>query len=91
MHDFFGESRRMLDFLGKIVVPGEGFEPPTFGLQNRCTTTVLTRHPQPGFFHAETPLVKLLSVDSVILSCRRGHEARWRRKMGGVIREAVAV
>ena len=24
-------------------VPGEGFEPPTFGLQNRCTTTVLTR------------------------------------------------
>ena len=22
---------------------GEGFEPPTFGLQNRCTTTVLTR------------------------------------------------
>jgi hypothetical protein len=25
------------------VVPGEGFEPPTFGLQNRCTTTVLTR------------------------------------------------
>jgi hypothetical protein len=25
------------------VMPGEGFEPPTFGLQNRCTTTVLTR------------------------------------------------
>ena len=25
------------------LVPGEGFEPPTFGLQNRCTTTVLTR------------------------------------------------
>ena len=25
-------------------MPGEGFEPPTFGLQNRCTTTVLTRH-----------------------------------------------
>src|SRR5262245_54405172 len=24
------------------VVPGEGFEPPTFGLQNRCTATVLT-------------------------------------------------
>jgi hypothetical protein len=24
-------------------MPGEGFEPPTFGLQNRCTTTVLTR------------------------------------------------
>src|SRR6476620_6156747 len=27
----------------KTMVPGEGFEPPTFGLQNRCTTTVLTR------------------------------------------------
>src|SRR5690349_18155714 len=25
------------------MVPGEGFEPPTFGLQNRCTTAVLTR------------------------------------------------
>jgi hypothetical protein len=24
-------------------VPGAGFEPATFGLQNRCTTTVLTR------------------------------------------------
>jgi hypothetical protein len=24
-------------------MPGEGFEPPAFGLQNRCTTTVLTR------------------------------------------------
>jgi hypothetical protein len=28
---------------GFDLVPGEGFEPPTFGLQNRCTTTVLTR------------------------------------------------
>lgn len=25
------------------LVPAEGFEPPTFGLQNRCTTTVLSR------------------------------------------------
>ena len=25
------------------MVPGKGFEPLTFGLQNRCTTTVLTR------------------------------------------------
>jgi hypothetical protein len=24
-------------------VPAEGFEPPTYGLQNRCTTTVLSR------------------------------------------------
>ena len=28
------------------MVPGEGFEPPTFGLQNRCTATVLTRQNQ---------------------------------------------
>jgi hypothetical protein len=28
---------------GCVLMPGEGFEPPTFGLQNRCTTTVLTR------------------------------------------------
>jgi hypothetical protein len=28
------------------LVPGEGFEPPTFGLQNRCTATVLTRQSQ---------------------------------------------
>src|ERR1700712_1193680 len=27
-------------------MPGEGFEPPTFGLQNRYTTTVLTRQKQ---------------------------------------------
>jgi hypothetical protein len=26
-----------------LLVPGEGLEPPTFGLQNRCTTAVLTR------------------------------------------------
>ena len=25
------------------MVPDEGLEPPTFGLQNRCTTTVLIR------------------------------------------------
>ncbi len=29
--------------LEQLLVPGEGFEPPTFGLQNRCTATVLTR------------------------------------------------
>ncbi len=27
-------------------MPGEGIEPPTFGLQNRCTTAVLTRQIQ---------------------------------------------
>ena len=34
------------DNLKDTMVPGEGFEPPTFGLQNRCTTTVLTRQYQ---------------------------------------------
>jgi hypothetical protein len=29
--------------MSMLPVPGEGLEPPTFGLQNRCTTTVLTR------------------------------------------------
>ena len=28
---------------GHGLVPAEGFEPPTYGLQNRCTTTVLSR------------------------------------------------
>src|SRR5258708_15924794 len=27
-----------------LPVPGEGIEPPTFGLQNRCSTAELTRH-----------------------------------------------
>src|SRR6478609_5365203 len=38
------------------MVPAEGFEPPTFGLQNRCTTTVLSR-PEAAFGskHAERP------------------------------------
>jgi hypothetical protein len=30
-------------FLCGYLVPAEGFEPPTYGLQNRCTTTVLSR------------------------------------------------
>src|ERR1700740_3785711 len=27
-----------------LLVPGEGLEPPTNGLQNRCSTAELTRH-----------------------------------------------
>jgi hypothetical protein len=27
-----------------LVVPAEGIEPPTFGLQNRCSTAELSRH-----------------------------------------------
>jgi hypothetical protein len=33
-----------MDVLGSPwILPAEGFEPPTYGLQNRCTTTVLSR------------------------------------------------
>jgi hypothetical protein len=32
---------------GNEMVPGEGIEPPTFGLQNRCTAAVLTRRKAP--------------------------------------------
>src|SRR5579862_715655 len=32
------------NWLFLLALPAEGFEPPTYGLQNRCTTTVLSRH-----------------------------------------------
>ncbi len=35
------------------MVPDAGFEPATFGLQNRCTTTVLIRR---GLRHTTNPL-----------------------------------
>src|SRR3974390_2301737 len=35
-----GNRRKYL----KLLVPGERFELPTNGLQNRCSTTELTRH-----------------------------------------------
>jgi hypothetical protein len=38
------------------VVPGEGFEPPSFGLQNRCTTTVLTRPRLDGASYQSLPI-----------------------------------
>lgn len=53
------QSPGVLAAFWKKLVPGEGFEPPAFGLQNRCTTTVLTRHQQCGFFHAGAYQVKL--------------------------------
>jgi hypothetical protein len=31
-------------------MPAEGFEPPTYGLQNRCTTTVLSRRGAGGHY-----------------------------------------
>jgi hypothetical protein len=41
-------ERDVTQIYNKLIslVPGEGFEPPTFGLQNRCTATVLTRQSQ---------------------------------------------
>src|SRR6266404_6382749 len=42
---FDGRPWTFLEGLGRReLVPAEGFEPPTYGLQNRCTTTVLSRH-----------------------------------------------
>jgi hypothetical protein len=37
------------------MVPAEGFEPPTYGLQNRCTTTVLSRRGA-GSYYSEPGL-----------------------------------
>ena len=39
-----------------VLMPGEGFEPPTFGLQNRCTTTVLTRPKLAPFNYPSEPI-----------------------------------
>ena len=44
---FAVRCKRWLTGTGAMV-PGAGFEPATFGLQNRCTTAVLTR-PSRGF------------------------------------------
>ena len=44
-----------------MLVPDEGIEPPTFGLQNRCTTAVLTRLPA-RFLACETVAAKPLRV-----------------------------
>ena len=69
----------------KILVPGEGFEPPTFGLQNRCTTTVLTRprRLESGFDERKLPprlpLVSLCiskrSVDTPGVVLMQGHDS----------------
>ena len=50
-------------------MPGEGFEPPTFGLQNRCTTTVLTRLPVRRSYSAGWGPVQL---DDKVFMIRRG-------------------
>src|SRR5262245_4184609 len=38
-----------------FVVPGEGIEPPTNGLQNRCSTAELTRHIKNLYSAASAP------------------------------------
>src|SRR5262245_26813214 len=43
------------------MVPAEGFEPPTFGLQNRCTTTVLSRQRQMRSAGSVLPLGSVVS------------------------------
>ena len=43
----FARKGREWNRVGMPAMPGEGFEPPTFGLQNRCTTAVLTRPSEP--------------------------------------------
>jgi hypothetical protein len=52
-----------------LMVPGEGFEPPTFGLQNRCTATVLTRRacstPVPW-----APHILHISLSMCVSDCR---------------------
>ena len=41
------DSRRAADRLYlEMLVPDEGIEPPTFGLQNRCSTAELSRQGQ---------------------------------------------
>src|SRR5712672_1608803 len=44
--DVYGRSRK------EGLVPAAGFEPATYGLQNRCTTTVLSRQSAPDYNRA---------------------------------------
>src|SRR6202035_2724269 len=53
------------------LVPGEGFEPPTFGLQNRCTATVLTRQFQ-WFSAFDLGLVPQTVPERQFVDLRRG-------------------
>ena len=58
-------------------MPGEGFEPPTFGLQNRCTTTVLTRRKYllgMGLYFAFRMFVNLQAIPWRIAGSTRDNE-----------------
>src|SRR3546814_19556668 len=76
-----GDSRSRLP--ASLMVSGEGIEPPTFGLQHRCTTAVLTR-PGPHFprslrqGQARTSVVKGKRV--AVLLASRGRSTNKNKK-----------
>src|SRR5258708_3173474 len=55
------------------LVPAEGFEPPTYGLQNRCTTTVLSRLRSCGPIIAD-PTSQYLRPSSLGRPARHSHQ-----------------
>ena len=69
---------------GGIVLPGAGFEPATFGLQNRCTTAVLTRrraHPSDRL-EADSRGCLRTAVRAACAPLRRPSPARERGQEG---------
>jgi hypothetical protein len=92
---------RFVDFsetaaITTLVVPGEGFEPPTFGLQNRCTTTVLTRqrHVISMFWVASVAVNTAVCHPFATLHVRQRPAKRRVDTLGGVFlqaRDGVAV
>ena len=53
------------------MVPGEGIEPPTFGLQNRCSTAELARHYE-GFLASGLEIATGLPPE-LPLACAESH------------------
>ena len=56
------------------MVPDEGIEPPTFGLQNRCTTAVLIRRAVSG----ATPLLSVHAKGPALSARYLRRKCRWR-------------
>ena len=73
--------------LRRAMVPGEGFEPPTFGLQNRCTTTVLTRQDIVFTVFAPPHLPRKLNalVEHVQLLFRKTRLSRFMAPLANVV------
>jgi hypothetical protein len=61
------------------MVPGEGIEPPTFGLQNRCTTAVLTRPVERRRTIIEGAAGCIRPTVAVVPIRRRRRPRHWRR------------